>query len=57
MYLVLVFLVKLKRKNILVAKMHLCTQNVRATKEIEKTNRAHLRLFLNLVEVKFVQQT
>ena len=32
MHLVLVFLVKLKRKNILFAKMHFCTQNVRKNK-------------------------
>ena len=33
MHLVLVFLVKLKRKNILVAKMYFCTQNARKKKK------------------------
>ena len=40
LYLVLVFLVSLKRKNILVAKIHFCIQNVSATKH---------KKFINLV--------
>ena len=52
MHLVLVFLVSLKRKNILFAKMHFCTQNVRKNKNAFYFNRENVFVRFVLQNVK-----